>query len=169
MDDGYSEAAIGSYAKDGSVSVYVDDIDADVVLSTQGLRHGLRRTKNLSADANAIVTLHAGEIVSHSIRINDLTPSKEDATSSFILIGAAKIGSDLYIVRSVVNRFELTSMNVLYAINAKKKSRVRSMRQGPRRRHRWQHRYPLPTLLLVYPLCSILSISIFPIFYRRMY
>ncbi len=115
-------AKVGKFnPKDGSVSVHVDDIDADVVLSTQGLRHGLRRTNNLRSDINAFVALHAGEIVSNSIRINELTPSKADAAGSFVLIGAARSGSDLYAVRSVVNRFELTSMNVLYALKAKKR------------------------------------------------
>ena len=114
-------AKIGKFnTKDGSVSVHVDDIDADVVLATQGLRHGLRRTSNLTSDINAFVALHAGEIVSNSIRINELTPSKADATGSFVLIGAAKRGNDLYLVRSVVNRYELTSMNVLYALKTKK-------------------------------------------------
>ena len=115
--------------KTGSVSVHVKDIGKDVVLGTVGLKHGLdgRRTDN------AIVTVKAGEILRNSIRINELTPKKEEAHGSYVLIGAASgSNGDLYIVRSVVNTFkhELESMEVLYAINAKKGNRLRSMRPG---------------------------------------
>lgn len=54
--------------KTGSISVHVDDINADVVLGTDGLKHGLRRTKNLKNDANYIVTVKAGEIIKNSIK-----------------------------------------------------------------------------------------------------
>lgn len=123
-------AKVGRFdPKTGSVSVHVGDIGKDVVLGTVGLKHGLegRRTEN------AIVTLKAGEILQNSIRINELTPKKEMADSSYVLIGAARSSNgDLYIVRSVVNTFkhELISMDVLYAINAKKGNRLRSMRPG---------------------------------------
>lgn len=112
-------AAIGNTNNDGSVSVHVNDIDTDVLLSTGGLRHSLDRRFSV----NAPVTLKAGEILQNSIRLNELVPSKEEAEKSYVLIGAARNESgELYIVRSVVNRFknELVSMDVLYAINAKK-------------------------------------------------
>ena len=117
-------AKVGKFnPKDGSVSVHVDDIDTDVLLGVDGLKHGLRRIKDLQDNANAIVTVKAGEIIKNSIRINELKPSKDNATGSYVLIGVAKNDAgDLYIVRSVVNQFgnELNSMDVLYAINAKK-------------------------------------------------
>lgn len=113
--------------KDGSVSVHVDDINADVILGTDGLKHGLRRKKGLQNNANAIVTLKAGEILKNSIRVNELIPSKENASGSYVLIGAAQSSSgELYVARFVVNKFsnELTSMDVLYAVNAKKELAV---------------------------------------------
>ena len=115
-------AKIGKFnTKDGSVSIHVDDIDADVLLSTDGLKHGLRRTKDIRTNINAIATVQAGEIIKNSIKLNELLPSKQNASGSFVLIGTAKDSTDhLYIVRSVVNQFELESMDVLYAINAKK-------------------------------------------------
>ena len=115
--------------KTGSVSVHVVDIGRDVVLGTVGLKHGLEGRR----EDNAIVTLKAGEILHNSIRINELTPKKDNAEGSYVLIGAARgSNGDLYIVRSVVNTFkhELVSMDVLYAINAKKGNRLRSMRPG---------------------------------------
>lgn len=121
-------AKIGKVSSEnGSVSVYVKDIDRDVVLSTDGLKHGLDRRVN----ENGAVTIKAGEILQNAIRINELSPSKEAVAESYVLIGAAEnqVG-DLYIVRAVVNQYtsELTSMDVLYAINAKKENRLRSMR-----------------------------------------
>lgn len=103
----------------GSVIVHVDDIDSDVIIGRDGLKHSMDRR----FDVNAPVVLKAGEIISNSICINELSPKKESASESYVLIGAAKNDrGELYIVRSVVNRFrnELTSMDVLYAINAKK-------------------------------------------------
>ena len=109
--------------KTGSVSVHVEDIGVDVLLGTDGLKHGLRRTKDPQNEANYIVTLKAGEIIQNSIRINEATPKKQNASGSYVLIGAARRSNgDMYIVRSVVNQFnnQLASMDVLYAINAKK-------------------------------------------------
>ena len=109
--------------KDGSVSVFVDDIGVDVILSKRGLVHSLdRRLQEI-----APVTIKAGEIIKNSIKINELTPSKKEAEASYILVGAAQSSNgDLYIVRSVVNKFsnELDTMDVLYAINAKKSTAV---------------------------------------------
>ena len=123
-------AKIGKFnTKDGSVSVHVKDIGKDVILGTSGLKHGLDRRMN----ENAAVTLRAGEIIQNSIRINELTPQKAEADGTYILIGAAENeNGELFTVRSVVNQFsnELESMDVLYAINAKKGNRLRTMRPG---------------------------------------
>lgn len=117
-------ASVGSVdPKTGSVSVYVDDIGANVLLGTDGLKHGLRRTKDPQNNANYIVTVKAGEIIKNSIKINEMNPKKVDAKEALVLIGVAKnTNGDIYVVRSIVNRFsnELTSIDALYAINAKK-------------------------------------------------
>lgn len=112
-------AKVGKFnPKDGSVSVHIKDVGEDVVISTGGLRHSLDRR----FDVNAPVAVKAGEILQNSIRINEMIPENANADSSYALIGAARNEKgELYIVRSVVNRFksELVSMDVLYAINAK--------------------------------------------------
>ena len=105
--------------KTGSVSVYVKDIDTDVVIGRDGLKHSIDRR----LEVNAPVVLKAGEILSNSIRINEMTPKSAGVNESYVLIGVARNASnEMYVVRSVVNRFrnELASMDVLYAINAKK-------------------------------------------------
>ena len=73
-------------------------------------------------NVNAPVTLKIGEILQNSIRINEMNPSKETASESYALIGAsATEDGQLYVVRSVVNRFsnEISSVDVLYAVNSK--------------------------------------------------
>ena len=116
-------ATVGKFApKTGSVSVHVEDIDTDVILSTKGLRHGLRRTNDPLNVPNYIVTVKAGEILKNSIRINEITPSDDNAKSSYVLMGAAMDADGTYVVRFVVNHFDnnITAMDVLYAVNAKK-------------------------------------------------
>ncbi|MBE6682430.1 MAG: hypothetical protein E7600_09140 [Ruminococcaceae bacterium] len=116
-----------------AISVYVDDIGDSVIIGAKGLQHGLRRKSTLQTDATSIVTLKAGEIIKNSIRINELTPKYDNVDSAYALIGAAKNSNgDLYIVESVVNRFnnELVSMEVLYSVNAKKENRLSSMLPG---------------------------------------
>lgn len=115
--------------KDRSVSVYVDDIGTNIVLGTKGLRHGLDRRFSLLAP----ITVKAGEIIKNSILINEITPRDNGAMEGYVLIGIAKASNgQIYIVRSVVNRFanELASMDVLYAINAKKEPAGRLSPQG---------------------------------------
>lgn len=123
----------------GSPAVTVADINKDVILSTRGLRHGLdRRFSEL-----APITIKAGEIIQNSIRINELTPSKENASGSYVLIGMAQnSNSERFVVRTIVNEFsnEVESVDVLYAINAKK-NLLRSMRPDSR-----EARYPLQVL-----------------------
>ena len=124
-------AASGSVnPKDGSVSIYVDDIGTDIVLGTKGLRHGLDRRFNLLAP----ITVKAGEIIKNSILINEITPKDNGSTECYALIGIAKAtDGEIYIVRSIVNRYgnELASMDVLYAINAKNAKKEPAGRLSP--------------------------------------
>lgn len=112
-------ASIGKTNESGGVSVFVDDIGRDVLLSTHSLRHGLDRRFSMLAP----ITEKAGEILKNSVLINILTPQSQSASDSYVLIGAAKNQrNDPYIVRFVVNQHsnEVATVDVLYAINAKK-------------------------------------------------
>lgn len=114
---------IGKINSTGAVTVYVGDVGREVVLSKKSLEHGLDRrfSENLPA------TLKAGEILKNSIRINELTPKVKTASSSYVLIGAAKSSNgDLSIIEFVVNEFtnEVASMDVLKSINTKKEAAV---------------------------------------------
>lgn len=110
---------IGRTNENGNAVVRVADTGDEVILSAKGLRHGLDRRFSV----NAPVTLKAGEIVRNAIRINEFTPENAQVDASYALIGAAKNAkNEPYIVQFVVNRIsnEVTDVDVLYAVNAKK-------------------------------------------------
>lgn len=110
---------IGRTNENGNAVVRVADTGDEVILSAKGLRHGLDRRFSV----NAPVTLKAGEIIRNAIRINEFTPENAQVDASYALIGAAKnVKNEPYIVQFVVNRIsnEVTDVDVLYAVNAKK-------------------------------------------------
>ena len=116
-------ASVGYTNENGNAVVHVEDTGIDVLVSKHGLTHGLDRRLEVLAP----VTLKIGEILKNSIRINELTPAKENVSGSYVLIGAAKnANGDFYVVRSVVNSYnnELSSVDVLYAIHTKKETAV---------------------------------------------
>lgn len=86
--------AVGKANSDGSVSVYVEDAEIDVVVSNNGLQHGLRRVKNehreTNENANFLVAEKVGEILRDSIQINELTPEEKNDRRSIVLIGTAQ-------------------------------------------------------------------------------
>lgn len=110
---------IGRTNENGNAVVRVADTGDEVILSAKGLRHGLDRRFSV----NAPVTLKAGEIIQNAVRINEFTPENAQVDASYALIGAAKNAkNEPYIVQFVVNRIsnEVTDVDVLYAVNAKK-------------------------------------------------
>lgn len=112
-------AEVGYNNESGNAVVCVKDIDTDVVISKNGLMHGLDRRLN----ALAPITLNAGKIIKNAIRLNELTPKSEHISNSYILIGMAKSqNNEPYLVSFIVNRAtnEVVSVDVLYSINTKK-------------------------------------------------
>lgn len=110
---------VGRVNAQGNAVIHVDDIDTDVIVSKNGIKHGLDRRLNRMAQ----VTMNIGSILQNSIRINETLPSKKDASGSYVLVGTAKNKTgDLFIVESVINSYtnELNSVNILYSINTKK-------------------------------------------------
>ena len=110
--------SVGKANSDGSVSVYVDDIDGNVVISTKSIRHSLDRRTNV----NGPVILKIGEILKNSIKINELNPREENISQSYILMGIAKnTNNEPYVVSFVVNSYTNTidTVDVLYSANAK--------------------------------------------------
>ena len=109
----------GGVNQNGNVYVHVNDTDADVIISAKALRHGLDRRFTVNAPA----TLKVGEILQNAVRVNELVPKLDTVDATYVLMGAAKNkNNEPYIVQFVVNRAsnEVVSVDVLYAINAKK-------------------------------------------------
>ncbi len=111
-------ASVGRLNENGNAVVHVNDIDTDVIVGKNGIRHGLdRRLRDI-----APVALNIGSILKNSVRINELAPRSENIKDSYVLIGAAKTADNRpYVVEFVVNRHtsEITSVDVLYSVNAK--------------------------------------------------
>ena len=120
IDKALAEAEkYGGVNQNGNVYVHVNDTDTDVVISAKALRHGLDRRFSVNAPA----TLKAGEILQNAVRINELVPKLDTIDATYVLMGVAKNkNNEPYIVQFVVNRAsnEVMSVDVLYAINAKK-------------------------------------------------
>lgn len=118
-------ASVGFYNQNGNAVVHVDDIDTDITIQKNAIRHGLDRRFEI----NGPVSLKLGEILKNSIRINELIPRAETIEKAYSLIGIAK-GKDntAYPVLFVVNRHtnQITSIDVLYSLNAKKNQPVLS-------------------------------------------
>ena len=113
-------ASVGYTNENGNAVVHVKDTDTDVIVPKKGLVHGLDRR----FESQVPVLVKIGNVLENSIRVNELVPRSENASNTYVLIGAAKGNNGLYIVSFVVNRFsnEVTEMDVLYSANTKKES-----------------------------------------------
>lgn len=113
-------ASVGHTNENGNAVVHVDDIDTDVIVPKRSIVHGLDRRLNTQAP----VLMQLGSVLKNAIRINELVPRSNDAKNTYALIGAARGNNGLYIASFVVNRFsnEVTEIDVLYSVNAKKES-----------------------------------------------
>ena len=118
VSEGKTNAASVGYVNESGVPVVlIKDTKSEIRVTNKGLRHGLRR-KYLD---NGSVTAKAGEILSNSIKINELSARKNSPNGSNVLIGAARRGKKIYIVRSIVSKGsnELEEIDTLYAIDTK--------------------------------------------------
>ncbi|MDD6484212.1 MAG: DEAD/DEAH box helicase family protein [Clostridiales bacterium] len=104
-----------------NVYVYIPDIDRNVLVGKRGLSHGLTR----NAEATARVTLNIGDILENAIRVNELKP-RNNSKGGYVLLGiATDADNNYYPTRIVVNNHsvdEIEVLDVLYAVNAKKKN-----------------------------------------------
>ena len=117
---------VGGQNAQGNAIIHVDDTERDVVLSKASLRHGIDRR----IERQAPVILQIGEVLKNSIEINELTPKKQLAENSYVLLGVAQKNGERHIISSIVNSFtnEIEQVDVLYSINVKKESAVSKTR-----------------------------------------
>lgn len=109
---------VGQENKNGNALVYVKDIGKNVLIGKKAITHGLDRRTNTQAPVLAKI----GDVLKNAIKLNELTPRSESIKESYILVGAARSETGFYVASFVVNQYsnEITSIDVLYAANAKK-------------------------------------------------
>ena len=111
-------ASVGYTNENGNVFVHVNDIETDVMIGKNAIRHGIDRRLNILGP----VVVKSGEILQNSIRINELSPRDANIDHSYVLIGMAKNQTNQpYVVEFVVNAYtnEVSQVDVLYSVNAK--------------------------------------------------
>ena len=108
----------GRTNENGNALVYVNDIGRDVLVGKKALAHGLDRR----ASTQAPVLAKIGDVLKNAVKVNELSPRSESIKESYVLVGAARSETGLYVASFVVNQHsnEITSIDVLYAANAKK-------------------------------------------------
>lgn len=112
---------VGSINENGNAVIYVNDIEANIIVPKKAIRHSLDRRFAV----NAPVVEKIGSILKNSIQVNELITRNENTEKSYVLIGIAKDNSNIpYIVSFVVNRYsnEVQKMDILYSVNAKKEA-----------------------------------------------
>lgn len=109
---------VGQENENGNALVYVKDIGKNVLIGKKAITHGLDRRTNTQAPVLAKI----GDVLKNAIKLNELTPRSESIKESYILVGAARSETGFYVASFVVNQYsnEITSIDVLYAANAKK-------------------------------------------------
>lgn len=100
--------------------VYVDDIGVDVLLSKNGMKHGVARSPE-----TAFAVMKIGDVLKNSVAVNELNGSTTRKTEmSYVLLGACRDSENLYVVRSVVSKLknDVTEIDVyqLGAVKGKK-------------------------------------------------
>lgn len=112
------ERAEGKRVND-TVSVYVPEIKKDVVLTANGIKHGLDR----GIDESAYSAMNIGEILKNSIVVNELNPRK-NTDMSYVFLGIGENVNGYYATRFVVskltNKVTKAEFFNLYAIKAKR-------------------------------------------------
>ncbi len=110
--------------------VYISDIHRDVLVGKRGLSHGLTR----KAEATARVTLNIGDILENAIRVNELNP-RDNSKGGYVLLGiASDENNNYYPTRIIVNNQsvdEIEVLDVLYAVNTKKKNQFSNETELP--------------------------------------
>lgn len=108
----------GRTNENGNALVYVNDIGRNVLVGKKALAHGLDRR----ASTQAPVLAKIGDVLKNAVKVNELNPRSESIKESYVLVGVARSETGLYVASFVVNQHsnEITSIDVLYAANAKK-------------------------------------------------
>lgn len=111
-------ASVGRKISETQAAVYVDDINAEIIVTNRSLYHGLDRRISL----NAGITEKIGEILKNSIRINESNPEKSSVKNSYVLAAVVKDKEPAVVISFVdMKSRELGDVYVLHSTNIKEK------------------------------------------------
>ena len=122
--EGIRDLAIENARKQGNalnngeqIFLYNKDSDKNLLFNKSSVSHSLYR----KYDLNAVAAINAADIIENSIVINEFNKGRKNADGSYVLLGMVQGKSgEQYIVRSIVNEYEINSLDVIYAMNTKK-------------------------------------------------
>lgn len=110
-----------SHNTENTSFIYVKDIDKNILVGKDALRHGLMRNSKDTAK----VTTKIGDVLENAIKVNELKP-RNNTLGGYVLMG---IGIDdkgnYYPTRIIVNNYEVQKiepLDVVYAVRTKKKN-----------------------------------------------
>ena len=114
--------SVGGVDTLGRIVVHVDDVNSDVIVGTNSIRHGFVR----DFETNAKIALHIGEYLKNSIKVNEIEARSDNAVGGYVLLGYGKdIEGNHYPAYFVVETLttgesELIEFDSLYSFNGKK-------------------------------------------------
>lgn len=114
--------SVGGVDTLGRIVVHVDDVNSDVIVGTNAIRHGFVR----DFETNAKIALHIGEYLKNSIKVNEIEVRSDNAVGGYVLLGYGKdIEGNHYPAYFVVETLttgesELIEFDSLYSFNGKK-------------------------------------------------
>ena len=122
INAGLADARSKNNPKNDADSVYVhnNDTGKDILISSNGLRHGLTRR----SEPTALAVMNVGDIIENAILVNELIP-RGDSTGGFVLMGlGADAEGNYYPTRIIFDEFNnlvtYEPLDVIYAVKAKK-------------------------------------------------
>lgn len=124
LDAAINNVRIKNNPKNTDTNSYirVKDINKDILVSKDKLRHGLTH----NSDTTALSIMNIGDVLENAIAVNELVP-RANTNGSYVLMG---IGTDntgaFYPTRIIVNNYSVEKtepLSVIYAVKTKKDAR----------------------------------------------
>lgn len=113
---------VGSRDELGRQTVYVEDVNTNVIVGKDAIKHGLRR----NYDSNAKIAPYIGEYLQNSIKVNEINPRRNEAVGGYILLGYGRDSKGnhyptYFIVETLkTGQNEVTEFDSLHSFNGKK-------------------------------------------------
>lgn len=114
--------SIGGLDPLGRIVVRVDDVNSDVIVGANAIRHGFVR----DFETNAKIALHIGEYLKNSIKVNEIEARSDNAVGGYVLLGYGRDAKGnhypaYFVIETLTTgESELIEFDSLYSFNGKK-------------------------------------------------